>query len=115
MDEMLGERLARKLRDRGHDVVSVVADHRLVGRSDDQILAHAAGSGRAVVTTNIRDFVLLDGQYRDRGASHAGLVLVSTKTFPQDGSFQGAMLTALDKLRSQEDVFTGGQVRFLER
>jgi Domain of unknown function (DUF5615) len=115
LDEMLSERIARQLRERGHDVMSVVTDHALVGCSDDQIMAHAAGDGRAVVTTNIKDFMVIDGQYRDRGVSHAGLVLVSTKAFPQDRSFPGAVVTALDKLLSQPDAFVDGQIRFLER
>ena len=40
----------------------------------------------------------LDGQYRAAGQSHAGLILVSTKTFPQDRSFVGAVAGALAAL-----------------
>ena len=51
---------------------------------DDQILAHATTEGRALVTANIKDFIPLDTRYRAADQSHAGLILVSTKTFPQD-------------------------------
>ena len=91
---MFSDAIAQQLRAKGHDVISVVADPALVSLADDQILAHAASAGRAVITANIKDFIPLDGHYRAAGRSHAGLVLVSAKTFPQDRSFVGAIVGA---------------------
>jgi Domain of unknown function (DUF5615) len=96
------------------DVVAVVADPALVSLPDDQILAHAASAGRAVVTANIKDFMPLDGQYRAAGQSHAGLILVPTRTFPQDGSFVGAITGALAGLLDSGQV-QADQVIFLAR
>src|SRR5215469_10279556 len=98
LDEMLSDRIAKRLRAKGHDVVSVVGDAALVALADDQVLAHATSDGRAVGTANIRDFMALDGQYRSAGLSHAGLILVSAKAFPQDRSFAGALTSALATL-----------------
>ena len=98
LDEMFSDAIAQQLRAVGHDVIAVVADPALVSLPDDQILAHAAAAGRALVTANIKDFMPLDGQYRAAGQSHAGLILVSTKTFPQDRGFVGAIASALAAL-----------------
>lgn len=98
LDEMFSNDIAEHLCAKGHDVRSVVADPSLVALPDDEILAEAVTTGRALVTANIKDFVPLDGRYKATGRAHAGLVLVSTKRFPQDRSFVGAMVTALDTL-----------------
>jgi Domain of unknown function (DUF5615) len=114
LDEMFSDTIAEQLRAKGHDVIAVVADPALVSLPDDQILAHAAATGRALVTANIKDFMPLDGQYRAAAQAHAGLILVSTKTFPQDRSYTsavtGALTALLDKTGIHED-----QVIFLAR
>src|SRR5262249_10752095 len=56
--------------------------------------------GRALVTANVKDFMPLDTQYKTTGRQHAGLILVTTKTFPQDRSFTGAFVDALAALLS---------------
>lgn len=86
LDEMFSDSIAQQLRAKGQDVLAVVADRALALLPDDQILAHAAATGRALVTANIKDFIPLDGQYRAAGQSHAGLILVPAKTFPEDRS-----------------------------
>ncbi len=112
---MFSDTIAQQLRRKGHDVVAVVADPALVSLPDDQILAHAAAVGRALVTANIKDFIPLDGQYRQAGQSHAGLILVSTKTFPQDRRFAGVVAGALAALLDSGSQIQAGQVIFLGR
>lgn len=114
LDEMLSDDIAAELRARDHDVRSVVADARLVGLPDSEVLAHATADGRAVVTRNIKDFVVLDAHGRAGDAPHAGLVLVSTKSFPEDRRAVGALVQSLDKLLSQGGVESGAVV-FLRR
>jgi Trk K+ transport system NAD-binding subunit len=114
LDEMFSDTIAEQLRAKGHDVIAVVADSALVSLPDDQILTHAAATGRALVTANIKDFMPLDGQYRAAGQAHAGLILVSTKTFPQDRSFTSAVTTALAALLSKNGIHAD-QVIFLPR
>src|SRR4029077_18783100 len=107
--------IGEQLRAKGHDVIAVVADPALVGLSDDQILAHATDARRALVTANIKDFVPLDARYRAASQNHAGLILVSTKTFPQDRTFTAAIISALSALLDQPSQIQPGQVLFLPR
>lgn len=114
LDEMLSDDMAVQLRAKGHDVLAVVADTGLVASSDAEVLAYATTENRAVVTRNIKDFMALDAHYGASGSLHAGLVLVSTKTFPEDRHAVGAMVQALDKLLSESAVDAGAVV-FLQR
>jgi uncharacterized protein DUF5615 len=115
LDEMFSGAIAGQLRAEGHDVVGVVADPALAGLADDQILAHATAAGRVLVTANIKDFMPLDSRYRAASQPHAGLILVSTKTFPQDRSFSAAITSALSTLLDQPHAIQAGQVLFLAR
>jgi Domain of unknown function (DUF5615) len=109
LDETLSDVIAGQLRAKGHDVLAAVADPALVGLADDQILAYATAAGRALVTANIKDFMPLDARYRAASQIHAGLILVSTKTFPQDRSFVAAVTSALSALLDQPQAIQPGQ------
>jgi hypothetical protein len=113
LDEMFSDTIAQQLRTKGHDVLAVVADPSLVALPDDQILSRAAATGRALVTANIKDFMPLDARYRGAGQTHAGLVLVSAKTFPQNRSFASAVTSALAALLDERGQIQAGQVTFL--
>ncbi len=113
LDEMFSDDIAQQLRAKGYDVISVLADPALVGLPDDQVLAHATTQGRALVTANIKDFAPLDGRYRAAGQSHAGLILASTKTFPQNRGFPSAITASLVTLLSSTAKIQSGQVLFL--
>jgi hypothetical protein len=115
LDEMFTDDIAQQLRTRGYDAISVVADPALLGLPDDQILAYATTEGRALITANIKDFIPLDTRYRAADQSHAGLILVSTKAFPQNRGFPSAVATALALLLSGTAKIQPGQVLFLTR
>lgn len=115
LDEMFSDTIAQQLRAKGHDAQAVVADPALVSLPDDQILAHATAARRALVTANIKDFMPLDAAYRAAGHDHSGLILVSTKTFPQDRTYTAAITSALIALLDQPDQIQPGQVLFLPR
>jgi Domain of unknown function (DUF5615) len=115
LDEMFADTIAQQLRAKGHDVLAVVADPSLVSLPDDQILSRAASTGRALVTANIKDFMPLDAQYRAAEQTHAGLILVSAKTFPQNRSYTSAVTSALAALLDQPGQIQTGQVTFLPR
>jgi hypothetical protein len=115
LDEMFADDIAQQLRAKDYDAISVVTDPALVGLPDDQILAYATTEGRALVTASIKDFIPLDGRYRAAGQSHAGLILLSTKTFPQTRGFPSAITTALATLLSGTAKIQSGQVLFLTR
>lgn len=115
LDEMFSDNIARQLREKAHDVVSVVADPTLVSVPDDQILAYATAHGRALVTANIKDFMPLDGHYRASGQAHAGLILISAKTFPQGRSYMAAITSALAAFLDKPGGLPAGHVAFLSR
>jgi hypothetical protein len=115
LDEMFSDSIAQELRTKGHDVTSVVGQSALVGLPDDQILAYATTEGRALVTANIKDFMPLDVRYQAAGQAHPGLILVSTKTFPQSRGFTVAIVAALETLLSGPNKIQPGQVVFLSR
>jgi hypothetical protein len=115
LDEMFSGTIAEQLRAKGHDVLAVVADPALVALPDDQILADAASTGRALVTANIKDFMPLDTRYRAASQAHTGLILISTKTFPQDRSYTTAITSALATLLDQPAQIHPTQVIFLPR
>jgi hypothetical protein len=115
LDEMFSGIIAEQLRAKGHNVLAVVADPALVGLADDQILAHASAAKRALVTANIKDFIPLDARYRAASQTHAGLILVSARTFPQDRTFTAAIISALSALLDQPSQIQPGQVFFLPR
>jgi len=106
--------IAAQLRARRHDVLAVVEDASLTGLADEEILAVSADAGRALVTGNIKDFVPLDHRYKAAGKSHAGLVLISSKTFPQDRSYVGSVVAALDLLL-KDGSLRPDSVTFLQR
>jgi hypothetical protein len=115
LDEMFAGAIAEELRAKGHDAQAVVTDPTLISLSDDQILTRAAATGRALVTANIKDFMPLDAQYRAAGQTHAGLILVSTKTFAQDRTYTTAITSALTALLDQPSQIQDGNVLFLTR
>lgn len=97
LDEMLSPVIAEQLRDRGHDVVAVTELPALRSTPDDELLAHAAEERRVLVTMNIGDFARIDATWKSQGRPHAGLMLVPSAAFPQDRSFVGRLVRALDR------------------
>lgn len=97
LDEMLSPTIADQLRQRGHDVYAITERPDLVGLPDEQVLVLGSDEDRVVVTLNIADFAALNSVWHSQGRSHAGLVYVSTATFPQDRAFVGNLVSSLDR------------------
>lgn len=95
LDEMISARIAVGLREQGLDVQAVLERQELVGGPDEALLELATREGRVLVTKNIVDFVPLSQQWIATGRTHAGLVLISTKTFPEGRDWIGAVAAAL--------------------
>ncbi|MGH2831380.1 MAG: DUF5615 family PIN-like protein [Solirubrobacteraceae bacterium] len=99
LDEMYSQAIAEQLRARGHDVHAVVERTELRALADPDIFALAQAERRAVVTENIRDFIIIANSYDQRGQAHHGLVLVVPSSYPrEDPRLIGRMVTALEKL-----------------
>jgi hypothetical protein len=82
---------------------------------DEEILIGATEAGRALVTANIKDFMPIDARYRAANRAHAGLVMVSTKTFPQNRGYVTAGASALDALLGTDGGIPAGGIVFLQR
>jgi hypothetical protein len=115
LDEMFPEAMADQLCAKGHDVRAVVTTPGFAGLPDEEILIGAAEAGRALVTPNIKDFMPIDARYRATGRTHAGLIMVSTKTFPQNREYAAAVTTALNSLLASTSDELAGQIVFLQR
>lgn len=76
-DENLSPRIAELLRARGLDVVSA---HEAGNTQlpDHAQLRYATSQGRAIVTCDVADFVVLATELIAANADHAGIVLVSS-------------------------------------
>jgi len=72
--------VAETLRQRGFDARHV-AELKRSGLSDAEQLAFAAKQRRAFLTHNIRDFVLLDREYRAKGQTHYGILVCDQVPF----------------------------------
>ena len=75
LDEDLSHRVARGLRHRGVDAVSVHEIGRAGKRiSDEEQLALAVGESRVLVTYNRIDFQSIDARWRLEGRIHTGIL-----------------------------------------
>lgn len=115
LDEMSPNAMAEQLNAKGHDVRAVVASPEFVGRPDEEILIGAVEAGRALVTANIKDFMPIDARYRAASRVHVGLIMVSTKAFPQNRTYITAVTSALDALLNAAESAQPGGVIFLTR
>jgi hypothetical protein len=95
LDEMYPRLIARELRARGHDAVSV-HDAPGSGTADGDVLDFAREHGRAIVTENVRDYRPLAEALLAGGARHSGLVFTTERRWPR--SDPGPLIAALDQL-----------------
>lgn len=94
LDEHYSDAIAVALRERGHDVTSVVADAGLRSASDADLFRWAADAGRRIVTENIKDFRPLLAVALAAGGPLAPLLLVPPRRFPR-GRGRAALIAAL--------------------
>ncbi len=113
LDEMLSPVIAQQLRERGHDAVAVAELPDLRSTPDDELLAHATEDRRVLVTMNIGDFARIDATWKSQGRAHAGLMLVPSAAFPQNRSFVGRMVRALDRAIHDRSVPSRDGVTFV--
>jgi hypothetical protein len=69
-------RIARALRDDGHDVRAADEERTLDGWEDERLLALAAEEQRIMVTFNARDFARIAREWAGEGRHHAGCAIL---------------------------------------
>lgn len=100
LDEHFSKLVAQRLRDdHGHDVVAVTERPELVGLQDAALWEVALAEGRALVTENAADFLLLVHAATASGSPHPGLIVTSHRAFPRSKAASALLVTALDALR----------------
>ncbi len=106
--------VAEQLRRAGHDVVAAVERgwHR---EPDEGLLTCCAVEGRALLTNNVGDFVVIARNWAVRGQGHPGLVLTSDSSLPRTRANIGTYVTLLDALLRDRpaDVALADQVHWL--
>ena len=74
---MLSPAIARELRDRGHDVLTVADHPGWVALSDPEVMTLARTERRAVVTNNLRDYRPLHAEaITPGGPGHFGMIFM---------------------------------------
>lgn len=113
LDEHLAKAIAVELRARGVDAVAVTEDPSLIGLRDLALLRRAAVPMRAIVTYDVADFRTRINELRTLEERHSGVVLLSTKRFPQHVEFPGGLIDALERLcrdLPEENALAGREV-----
>ncbi len=97
LDEHFSPEIARRLRDRGHDVVAAREYSRLAGLADRVHFACAPAERRAIVTRDLGDFRPLLADAMRRGVETYGLVCVSRR-YRSTRAGIGGIVSALEEL-----------------
>ena len=71
-----GPRVARALRENGHDVRAADEERTLDGLPDEDLLALAAAEGRILMTFDVKDFPVIARRWSESGRAHAGCAIV---------------------------------------
>lgn len=83
-DEMISPRIARELRENGHDVQAVKKDRPdLTSRSDRELVRQMATERRAIVTNDIADFQAIHDQSLAAQDEHYGMIFTFDATMPR--------------------------------
>lgn len=88
-----GRRIARPLRERGHDVRAADEHPELESCPDEELLALATREDRIVVTLDVSDFPAILRRWAEEGKDHAGCAVI----FGVRPEHFGPILRALDQ------------------
>lgn len=89
--------IADQLRRAGHDVVAAV-ERGWQREPDEVLLTRCVAEGRALLTNNVGDFMVIARNWAVRGQSHLGLILTSDSSLPRTRANIGTYVKVLDAL-----------------
>jgi predicted nuclease of predicted toxin-antitoxin system len=69
-------RIARALREAGHDVRAADEERELDGLTDEELLSIAAAEERILVTFDVKDFPVIARRWAEAGRPHMGCAIV---------------------------------------
>jgi predicted nuclease of predicted toxin-antitoxin system len=85
LDEMISPRIARELRENGHEVQAIKRDRPdLAARSDREVVKRITIERRAIVTNDIADFQVIHDRMIAAGEEHAGMLFTFDATMPRN-------------------------------
>jgi hypothetical protein len=96
--------VAQRLRELGHDVVSVAEESSLRAMTDEEVYVWAAGERRRVMTENVKDFRRLLVRAQQYSGPRAALLFTSSRVFPRVRRNPGPLIAALDAWLRAPDV-----------
>ena len=115
LDEHCSPEIARQLRRRRRDVVSVSERDDLVGLSDEELLRRATAEGRALLTNDVDDFTVVLTRLATVGEGHFGVLFTSDRRMPRTRESIGMFVRVLGEFLREnpsEDAFRN-RVRWL--
>ena len=96
LDELYTGAIAARLRELGHDVVSVRDRGDLAGLDDERLFSLMAAERRAIVTENWPDYQRLIARAAEAGDDHHGVLFTSRKQLPRGKETIGLYVRVLD-------------------
>lgn len=114
LDEHFSPKIARGLRELGHDVIAVKERPDLIARSDRAHFASTRDQRRAIVTQDLGDFRPLLEQAANAGETTYGLICVPSKVRLRREA-TGQLIAVLDRLLKENPdddaaVKRGGEI-----
>lgn len=82
LDEDVHPTLASVLREMGYNTISTIEANRK-GKSDREQLDFSIAEKRAILTFNVKDFVLLYDEYYKKDKKHWGIIVSSQLNFKE--------------------------------
>lgn len=99
LDEMISPRIARELRDAGHDVQAIKRDRPdLASRSDRELIRQMAAERRVIVTNDIADFQAIHDRFLAAGDEHHGMIFTFDETMPRTKAAVPQWVSTLSEL-----------------
>ena len=96
LDELYTGAIAVRLRELGHDVLSVHDRGDLAGLDDERLFSLMAAERRAIVTENWPDYQRLIARAAETGEDHHGVLFTSRKQLPRGKETIGLYVRVLD-------------------
>ncbi len=97
LDHHYSPLIARGLRARGHDVITV-AEADWETEDDETLLELCRHDQRALLTNNVADFAVIARRWQTDGRTHFGLIFTSDASLPRNRGNIGRFVHALDEL-----------------
>ena len=98
-----GARIARALRESGHDVRAADEERELDGAADEELLSLASAEERIFVTFDVKDFPVIVRRWAESGREHAGCAIVVGIAQGEFGAVLNAVGRQLEARPKQDD------------